>query len=54
MYLVVWYQEDEYGILYEGDSYEEAKANVDEAIELLGSDGFRVVIYKSIEEQWKV
>ena len=24
MYLVIWYQEDEHGIIYEGNSYEEA------------------------------
>lgn len=53
MYLVAWYQEDEKEIIYEGDSYEEAKGIADDAINHIGSDGFRVVIYQSIEEQWK-
>lgn len=53
MYLVVWYQEDEHGIIYEGDSYEESQEIADEALNLLGSDGFRVAIYQIIEEQYK-
>ena len=53
MYLVVWYQEDEHGIIYNGDSYEEAKETLNEALEPLGSDGFKVVIYQFIEEQYK-
>lgn len=53
MYLVVWYQEDENEIIYEGASYEEAKEITDDALNNIGSDGFRVVIYKCIEEHWK-
>jgi hypothetical protein len=53
MYLVIWHQEDEHEIIYEGDSYEEAKEIKDDALNRIGSDGFRVVIYKSVEEEWK-
>lgn len=53
MYLVIWYQEDEHEIIYEGNSYGEAKEIADDALNHIGSDGFRVVIYESIEEQWK-
>lgn len=53
MYLVIWYQEDEKEIIYEGDSYDEAKAMANDALEHIGSDGFRVVIYHCVEEQWK-
>ena len=53
MYLVVWYQEDEKEIIYEGDSYEEAKEIADDALYNIGSDGFRVVIYQMINEEWK-
>ena len=53
MYLVIWYQEDEHEIIYEGKSYEKAKEIADEALSLLGSDGFRVSIYQIVEEQYK-
>ena len=53
MYLVIWYQEDEHELIYDGNSYEEAKETLNEALELLGSDGFKVVMYQAIEEQCK-
>lgn len=53
MYLVIWYQEDEKEIIYEGDSYDEAKAIANDALEHIGSDGFKVVIYQMVEEQYK-
>ena len=53
MYVVIWYQEDEKEIIYEGDSYGEAKEIANDALNNIGSDGFRVVIYELLEEQWK-
>ena len=53
MYLVVWFQEDEHEIIYEGNSYEEAKEIADDALNSIGSDGFRVIIYQMIDEEWK-
>lgn len=53
MYLVIWFQEDEHEIIYEGYSCEKAKEIADDALNHIGSDGFRVVIYQSIGEQYK-
>ena len=53
MYIVIWYQEDEHEIIYEGNSFEKAQEIAEDALEHIGSDGFRVSIYELVKEECK-